>query len=469
MAANYIKDILSKEVPIRIDSAIANAIIKYVRVYETYGTNINTFASPYMGLTSCVFRTQDRDGFFELFNMNYNDVAKFMSERVDNRRETVFGITSKSLVDKFIDGVKRRLFNPVSSMTLGISNSEMKQIIKEIPTIDDNFVVASDPFNVFTIWVTYNILNSKLDNKLKYQTAQSTLLLLHYKFFTSLVNYRFKYPANEAAMITTYESISNKFDIKVLGTWKKVMEKGADDAIDPVGIHGKTWTTFDNDLKIIYIITDIQSRLRSKINLFYEAYMQVKTEGDLIGSYDTVGTDTEGQKQIMANEHGIDIAVSSVYQDCMSVSRIVDVKAMKLAVALFSAIRLDQLKQLIIAFSEECVKLAKLGADDKIIKDKETGAEILVGGHVLIQSIIQQSYRYCRNNDIDIAIPSKFIRGVKDVYTSSRINEPGILQVRDSVMYHVSTLQGSTRESTVTALKAAFIIYIVLLSLKYMH
>lgn len=469
MAANYIKDILSKEVPIHIDSAIANAIIKYVRVYETYGTNINTFASPYMGLTSCVFRTQDRDGFFELFNMNYNDVAKFMSERIDNRRETVFGITSKSLVDRFIDGVKRRLFNPVSSMTLGISNSEMKQIIKEIPTIDDNFVVASDPFNVFTIWVTYNILNSKLDNKLKYQAAQSTLLLLHYKFFTSLVNYRFKYPANEAAMVTTYEAISNKFDIKVLGTWKKVMEKGADDAIDPVGIHGKTWTTFDNDLKIIYIITDIQSRLRSKINLFYEAYMQVKTEGDLIGSYDTVGTDTEGQKQIMANEHGIDIAVSSVYQDCMSVSRVVDIKAMKLAVALFSAIRLDQLKQLIIAFSEECVKLAKLGADDKIIKDKETGAEILVGGHVLIQSIIQQSYRYCRNNDIDIAIPSKFIRGVKDVYTSSRINEPGILQVRDSVMYHVTTLQGSTRESTVTALKAAFIIYIVLLSLKYMH
>lgn len=469
MAANYIKDILSKEVPIRIDSSIANAIIKYVRVYETYGTNINTFASPYMGLTSCVFRTQDRDGFFELFNMDYNAVAKFMAERVDNRRETVFGITSRSLVDKFIDGVKRRLFNPVSSMTLGISNSEMKQIIKEIPTIDDNFVVASDPFNVFTIWVTYNILNSKLDNKLKYQAAQSTLLLLHYKFFTSLVNYRFKYPANEAAMITTYESISNKFDIKVLGTWKKVMEKGADDAIDPVGIHGKTWTTFDNDLKIIYIITDIQSRLRSKINLFYEAYMQVKAEGDLIGSYDTVGTDTEGQKQIMANEHGIDIAVSSVYQDCMSVSRIVDIKAMKLAVALFSAIRLDQLKQLIIAFSEECVKLAKLGADDKIIKDKETGEEILVGGHILIQSIIQQSYRYCRNNDIDVAIPSKFIRGVKDVYTSSRINEQGILQVRDSVMYYVTKLQGSTRESTVTALKAAFIIYIVLLSLKYMH
>ena len=469
MADTYIKDMLSKHVPIKIDAPIANAIIKYVRVYETYGTNINAFASPYMGLTSCVFRTQDRDGFFELFDMSYAALAEFMAARIDNKREMVFGISSKSLIDQFIMDVRRKLFNPLSSMTMGISNSEMKQIIKEIPTIDDNFVVASDPFNVFTIWVTYNILNSKLDNKLKYQAAQAVLLLLHYKFFTSLVNYRFKYPANEAAMVTTYESISNKFDIKVLGTWKRVMEKGADDAIDPNGVHGKTWTSFNNDLKIIYIITDIQSRLRSKINLFYEAYMQVKAEGDLIGSYDTVGTDTEGQKQIMANEHGIDIAIASVYQDCMSVSRIVDIKAMRLAVALFSAIRLEQLKQLIIAFSEECVKLAKIGADDKIIKDKETGEELLIGGHILVQSIIQQSYRYCRNNDIDVAVPSKFIKGVKDVYTSSRISEPGIVQVRDSTMYYVSKLQSSTRESTVTALKAAFIIYIVLLSIKYIH
>jgi hypothetical protein len=153
----------------------------------------------------------------------------------------------------------------------------------------------------------------------------------------------------------------------------------------------------------------------------------------------------------------------------MSVSRIIDIKAMRLAVALFSAIRLEQLKQFIISFSEECVKLAKLGADDKITKNKDTGNEILIGGHILIQSIIQQSYRYCRNNDIDISIPSKFIKGVKDVYTSSRITEPGILQVRESVAHYVSTLQTSTRESTVTALRTAFIIYVVILSLKYIH
>lgn len=44
------------------------------------------------------------------------------------------------------------------------------------------------------------------------------LLFLQYKFFTSLVNYRFKYKANEAIMTATYEQLSNKYYIKVYGT-----------------------------------------------------------------------------------------------------------------------------------------------------------------------------------------------------------------------------------------------------------
>ena len=118
MADTYIKDMLSEKVPLKIDAPLANAIIKYVRVYETYGTNINAFASPYLGLVSCVFRTQDRDGFFELFDMNYAALAGFMTTHINNSRELVFGISSKSLLDKFIDDVKRKLFNPLSSMTI---------------------------------------------------------------------------------------------------------------------------------------------------------------------------------------------------------------------------------------------------------------------------------------------------------------------------------------------------------------
>ena len=171
----------------------------------------------------------------------------------------------------------------------------------------------------------------------------------------------------------------------------------------------------------------------------------------------------------MANESGIDMAISGVYQDCMTVTRILDYKALTLVSALFSAIRTDQLKQLLIAFSEECVKLAKVGGEDKTIYNKEKDMHLVIGGHALIMSIIQQTYRYCRNTGVNMSVPSNIIKCTKDVYTSSRISDPGINLVRESVLYYVNTLQKSTRESTVSALKAAFIIYIVILSLKYIH
>lgn len=466
---SYIKDTLSEKVPIIVTPNLATALIKLVRSYETYGTNIEAFTSPLLGVTSCVFRNADRDSLFELFSMS-DDTVKHLIDAKTNM-QTVFGVDAKDLVNQYKHDIAMRRINPISvDPARSISNSDMRKIIHHIPSINDNFQILSDPFNVFSVWVTYNILHApRLDDKLRYKAAISMLLFLQYKFFTSLVNYRFKYKANEAVMTATYEQLSNKYYIKVYGTWKAVMEHAADLAIDPSGIHGKTWVNFDNDEKVLYIISDIQTRLRSMINIYCNEYYRIKAEGDTIGSYATMGTDAEGELKVMANESGIDMAISGVYQDCMTVTRILDYKALTLVSALFSAIRTDQLKQLLIAFSEECVKLAKVGGEDKTIYNKEKDMHLVIGGHALIMSIIQQTYRYCRNTGVNMSVPSNIIKCTKDVYTSSRISDPGINLVRESVLYYVNTLQKSTRESTVSALKAAFIIYIVILSLKYIH
>jgi len=466
---SFIKDTLSKEVPLDITPALATALIKLVRSYETFGTNIDAFTSPLLGVTTCVFRNVDRDAFFDLFSLDGDNIKRFMDAKVSGNK--VFGISSNELLATLKTDLMTKRVNHISpNDVMCISNTDMRKIIHQIPSINESFQVLSDPFNVFSIWVTYNILHAKqLDDKIRYRAAISTLLLLQYKFFTSLVNYRFKYKANEATMSATYEQLSNKYYIKVYGNWKAVMEYQASSAISPNGIHAVTWEKFDKDEKILYIITDIQTRLRSMINIYCDEYYRVKAEGDTIGNYGTMGTDSEGELKVMANESGIDMAISGVYQDCMTVSRMIDYKALRLVSVLFSAIRTDQLKQLLIAFSEECVKMAKAGEEDKTYFDKETGEHLLIGGHILVMSIIQQSYRYCRNSGVNMSIPSAIIKCTKDVYTSSRISDPGINLVRNSVMHYVTTLQKSTRESTISALKAAFILYIVLLSLKYIH
>ena len=80
---SYIKDTLSEKVPIIVTPNLATALIKLVRSYETYGTNIEAFTSPLLGVTSCVFRNADRDSLFELFSMS-DDTVKHLIDAKTN-------------------------------------------------------------------------------------------------------------------------------------------------------------------------------------------------------------------------------------------------------------------------------------------------------------------------------------------------------------------------------------------------
>lgn len=461
--AHQILDVLSEKVPLTITPALAKAIIHYVTAYETYGTNINAFTSPYLGLYPCVFRAADREGFFELFHTDEGRLSKFIASYTENNKNRMFGIETRALVSMnlpFIRAFSSKL------LTLGFTSADMRKVTQDISTIDNDFKVASDPFNIFCVWATHRVLNAKLDNRLKYDTAAAILKLLQYKFFTSLVNWRFKFKPNEQLMQTTYESLSDRYDIKQYGTWKGLMDARIQTFLAPNSIHYKTLHEFHDDKAILYVITDIQSRIRAQINAFYEEYMRVKDSDDIIGSYSSVGTDNEGEKVLLDNEEGIDMAISSVYQDTMSITRFLDDKAIRLVVSLFTALRMDQFRQFLIAYSEKITKLAKAKKDDEVSETND--GEIYIGGHILVQQIIQQTYRYCQNTNVNTKIPSEIIKTAKGVYSASRVLEQDIVNIRNSVDALVLELQKSRRETTVSAIKVAFILYIVVLSLKYL-
>lgn len=461
--ANLIKEALEEKVPIKMTPALAQGIIRFVMSYETAGTNMAGFNTPYLGLATCLFKDSDRNGFFELFDKDEATLQKVINDHLETGK-TLFGISPSTLnfgIVRYLSKFSKDL------LTMGISSSEMRKIVHEIPSIDKNFKVVSDPFNVFTVYIAYKCLSSDLNRNLKFEAAFATLKLLQYKFFTSLVNYRFKYKPNEAIMQTTFEALSDKFDIKRMGTWKALMEARIREFLEQGSIHYGALTTFTDDKEVLYTITDIQSRIRAQINIFVEEYMRVKESEDIIGSYSAIGVDDEGKARLLDNEQGIDMAISSVYQDTMSISRFLDDKAIRLVAGLFTTIRADQLRQVLIAASEKFVKLAKEHKDDLTIEDKEKGP-VYHGGHILVMEIIQQAYRYCRNNGVNTKIPTEIIKAAKNMYSSSRIADEKVVAVRVSCEALVLEVQSSRRETTVSALKIAFAIYIVLLSLKYL-
>ena len=476
-----IRDLFYEHFPIDPTPALANALIKFVNAYETRGTHPEAFNTPYLGLKPCYFLTKDRDDFFSLFGSTEREVKKLITQNSTGSSK-IFGIATSTIIGTIIGMIivfyqnwekfnpeywekqknKRKLTNTMS----GITNSDVKKMIKEASSVNDNFKVASDPFNLFSIYAAHCFFASNLPDKLKYEAALKCLMLLEYKFFTSLVNHRFKFRPDEDSMRALFESLSAKFDIKQFGTWKQVLLVRATSFLNKDGIHYKTFTEFNDDMAILYAVTDLQTRIRNQINIFTEEFNRVKETRDRIGDYTLSGTDPDGEKAIVDVSDSYDKMTSNVYHDCMSVPHFIDESIIRMVSKFFTSINAAKLKSTLISFSELATKQARAGKQLEL--GKYEGEQIDVGAQALITSIIQKTYRYLTITNVNLNSVAEILKGTKDAYSSSRINDEGVTYVRRSIVYLIDNIQDSTREATVTSLRTAFVMYIILLSFKYL-
>lgn len=459
-----IKKVLSEHIPINVTPALANAIIKYVSAYESVPNNAEAFNSPYLGVTPCYFTTADRNGFLEIFAVDAPAI-KTLFEKYNDGKDKVFGVSIK----RDIMGLFRNFFNGMlrAASSIGVSPADMRKIISEISSVDSNFKVASDPFNLLNTYILWRLKDSNLPEKLKYQAMFKTLMILQYKFFTSLVNHRFPYKADENTMQAMYESFTNKFDIKKYGTWYKVMANRAENFIGPDSVHLPTLKYYNDDKKIIYLITDVQTRIRNQVNLVTSEYMNFKKNMDSMGSYSNMGNDLEGDRVMLSVDNNLEMCIANVYNDCLSVPRLLDDQAMLLATKLFAGVTLNKFRMLLIAFSEKAVKDAKAGTFEKM--KHVNGIDICEGAQILIRTLLQKTFRHCIQNKVSLNKPVDVLKTAKDVYSSSRISDQGIIQVRESVNYMVETIfkQHVRNPTMLASYRLCFIIYIVLMSFKY--
>lgn len=459
---NKIKEAFDTKLNIVITPLLATAIIKFVNSYETIDKNALAFNSPYLGVHKCCFLSRDRENFFDMFQLSDNELKTWISSRYCER-DMVFNVRLKE-IDTYAKNLNKKFAENLA--TYGFTSKEIKRIVDEIPTVEKRFNVISDPFNLLITYLLHKTINASLPSQLKEETMIKTILLLQYKFFTSLVNHRFKYPADEAIARATFESLNNRFDIKIYGTWKKLMEARARQFIDKNGLHYNTIVNYNDDKKILYILSDIQSRIRNQINTVMEEFMKTKANHDAIGSYSHLGTDNEGQIKMLDGTEGLDLLISSVYNDVLSVPRLLDEQAIRLVAGIFGGLSPSKLRSVLISFSEYAVKQAKSGLSKKIIE--ENGRILFIGTEVLLQNLFQKTYRYCIFANVDLGKPVEIIKTTKDVYSSSRILDEGIISVRESIAKLMPEIQDSRREATVATLRIAFVVYMMLLSFKYL-
>lgn len=198
-------------------------------------------------------------------------------------------------VVRFKDSDVNRLFNEV----LDVDLIDLTADIRKLDTINHTWKVTGDITNLTLMYVIHRFLNAELlSQEARTRAAYDTALIFFYRCVAALISYFFKYPSDPKVAQMAYANLSNKFLIKKLGSWHKVMEYRAEDLTDVKGIHYRNLARFLEDELVIYAISDGQGRIRDLIKNYYAVFEAARVEGASIGSTSSTYLDADGEETI---------------------------------------------------------------------------------------------------------------------------------------------------------------------------
>ena len=402
---------------VRISKPMIDQLVRVCTMFEVRGQHAEALNSALVGVYSCHFLQSDADSVFDVF------------------------------------GIDRIAFDGV---------------IKQYPGIPKEFKVASDAFNILIVWLTHLVIKSSLPENIKKIGRITLFKMMHYKFYTSVVNHNFPHGASPDVMQYVVDNLNAKFDIKNpdTPTWKLIIERKSEELTSRSSIHYRTLETFIPDNKVTYVITDTQTRIRSTlINTVIQPYYKAKELNNKIGSYTNI-QEINGERFIRDIAAIYDSMINGICNQAANVNKFINNEYIKVVVAVSTNITESMLRQLLVAFSNMSVVQQAKGKTEETTMDGKD--EVLIGYRAIISNIVQKSYRDCIANKVDVSSPLHVFEHVKNIYRSSRIVDPDILLVKRSVDRFVNDSRVTSRDATKASLKISFIIYILLLSFDYM-
>lgn len=165
---------------------------------------------------------------------------------------------------RFVPGDRLKWFDTV----LGINDVAVASRSKNIPGVKSDWVRATDPINITAVWLVHMFMMSNLPNAVKREGAIQALMLMHFKFITSLDSRYFPHGADMATAQASYNSLSYKFSLKKYGSWFKLFRARAEEIVSSSSIHKRTIERF-TDEGVLYMISDIQVRVRDVVKNQY--------------------------------------------------------------------------------------------------------------------------------------------------------------------------------------------------------
>ena len=333
--------------------------------------------------------------------------------------------------------VDRAYFLPKDASFLfdnfNIYRPDFLRAIHECVSVNKSYHVTGNDFNILCIWLIYCYLKSNLTKQMKYDGAFWIAVLLNYKFFTGKVQTCFPKGVNHGVMQATIDGLSAKCDIKKpeTPTWRAIIYDHCKTLLGNDSVHKHTLETFQQDNDVLYVISDLHTRLSAKILTVSTEYYENIKKGITVQSTDATIENAEGERELKAIKATLDNTINNIVGSVLNINTFISFIDIKSVCALTKTVTPPMLQEALIAFSNMATVQNRANESDKVETIKNQ--KYYVGYRVLVTEIIQKSYRYCALKGIDMRSNMQILECVRNAYKSSRLDDKDITAIKFSV------------------------------------
>jgi hypothetical protein len=350
-------------------------------------------------------------------------------------------------------GVQRVIFSTSDALRLfedviGVAQEKIKQAIAQDKNFNLDHIVASDSVNLALFYCAHRFLKSSaLDPKARYEAALNSLLIFHYRVLSSLITHYFRYPADPKTAQATYTQLSARYLIKSLGSWIEVLNYRCNEILKEESIHHDYLKTFQDDGKIMYMVSDSQGRMRDMIKNIYAEFMRVHTEGDRVHNTTLNEITLDGQETITDKTKGPQIYTHYVLSILPDPYSFIKEELFAVILQVMPAVSGKMLKQTLTYLVEQIHGKDRTNVEHFINQVMTYSIEYLnrQGHHVGYTKDIQQ-----------------MLSDVRNLYLSSRASDHYLKEIRElgeSIVKKVFPNVGPTQNA---AIRTSVILYVLL-------
>lgn len=352
--------------------------------------------------------------------------------------------------------------------TCGIYEHEVSDIIKDISTIDKAFRVVSDPFNLLCVYLPWRSDSSSMSVSAKQLAKRAILLYWQYKMFSSIINHYFPYGVNGDIMRQVTEGLSMKFDVKVQGSWKKVMEEKVDVLLSKGSLHYDSLHTLEDDMKLLYVITDVQTRLRSQLKNITALYYDMKEANNYMRSTSATVV-VDGKKIIRESSTGFETISMHIATKMLHKSSFVNTKYITMLDGIQKSLNKGIIARVISQLVDTATSQTDAGTDNRLIVRRD-GTEIYAGLKLLVSNITRCTYANALSSKtLDINNKLDIFGATKNLFSAHQTNNKLLDNTKLSIAYFIERNNISHRVNTVSALTTTVALYICLMGFEFIH